>query len=291
VKPTGLFSGLTTVDLVHYVERFPAPDEKIQAHGCWMGAGGPAANAAAAFAALGGKAWLVTAIGGGALGGVAVADLEANGVEVIDCCSGGELAVSGVFVDRDGRRIVASRNAEAIGAHRAPGRLRDLPAADVVALDAHFPRLAALVLERASRSSAPVVLDPGNWKPHLPALMVSCGHIVASCSLDRAASPRDLLARLQRHRPVLAAVTRGAAPIEACFEGVAATIDVPAARAIDTLGAGDVLHAAYAYHLGAGRQPLEALAAAAVVAARSCEHRGPRISVSRGPAESLPAGK
>ena len=277
MKPTGLFVGLTTIDLVHYVERFPVPDEKIQAEGCWLGAGGPAANAAATFAALGGRAWLVTALGTGDLSRLSAADLEAHGVEVIDVSSGGEIAVSSVMVDRGGRRIVASRNAEAIGAHGIPDRVPDLPAADVLAFDAHYPRLVALVLGCASYATTPVVLDPGNWKPHLPALMDRCEHIIASASLDRTASASELLLRLQRHRPVLAAVSRGADPIAACFEGVATTIDVPATRAIDTLGAGDVLHGAYAFYLAAGRPVCEALGAGALVAARSCEHRGPRI--------------
>ncbi len=56
MKPAGLFLGSTTLDLVHYVDRFPAPDEKLEADARRIGAGGPAANAAATFAALGGQA-------------------------------------------------------------------------------------------------------------------------------------------------------------------------------------------------------------------------------------------
>ncbi len=277
MKPTGLFVGLTTLDLVHYVERFPAPDEKIQAQGRWMGAGGPAANAAATFAALGGHATLITALGTGVLSRLAAADLEAHCVDIIDVSIDGEIAVSSVFVDGSGRRTVVSLNARGRGAECTPDRVPDLPVPDVIALDAHYPLLATLVLERASLASTPVVLDPGNWKPQLPELMDRCGHIIASAGLDRGAGADEILRRLERHGPVLAAVTGGAAPIRASFDGVATMIDVPAIRTIDTLGAGDVLHGAYAFYLAAGRTLREALEDSAVIAARSCERRGPRV--------------
>ena len=277
VRPDGLFVGLTTLDLVNYVQRFPGPDEKLEADDCWIGAGGPAANAAATFAAMGGAATLITALGRGDLGRLAGADLAAHGVEVIDVSVGGQLAVSSVIVDARGRRTVVSLNARGLGVQSAPGRVAKLPVPDVIALDGHYPRLAALVLGRPGLAGVPAVLDPGNSKPRLPELMERCSHIIASSSLDDAAGADELLQRLRRHGAVLAAVTGGAGPIRTCCDGVVSKIDVPAIRAVDTLGAGDVLHGAYAYYLGAGHPPPEALRAAAVVAARSCEHRGPRI--------------
>ncbi len=104
----GIFVGLTTFDVVHYVERFPRADEKIEAVERWMGAGGPAANAAAAFAALGGQATLVTAIGGGEFATPAVDDLSKLGVDVIDVADGGSLPMSSAVVDGAGRRTVVS---------------------------------------------------------------------------------------------------------------------------------------------------------------------------------------
>ncbi len=277
MTPTGLFVGLTTLDVVHYVERFPEADEKLQADGCWIGAGGPAANAAATFAALGGRATLITALGAGALGRLAGADLEGQGVDVIDVSGEGQIAVSSVVVDGAGRRTVVSVNARRLEAQCTRDRVPDLPIADVIALDAHYPLLAAGVLEQMRPADVPAVLDPGNWKPHLPELMSRCSHIIASASLDRGAGADEILRRLERHGPALAAVTRGAAAIQASVSGLFATIDVPATRAIDTLGAGDVLHGAYAFYLAVGRPFNDALRDSAAIAARSCERRGPRI--------------
>ena len=59
----GVFVGLTTLDLVLGVAHAPAPDQKVEAHSQDLDVGGPAANAARTFAALGGRARLVTALG------------------------------------------------------------------------------------------------------------------------------------------------------------------------------------------------------------------------------------
>ena len=60
---TGLFVGLTTLDCIYQVSRLPASDEKMVAEACLLVAGGPATNAAIAFAALGNRATLVAALG------------------------------------------------------------------------------------------------------------------------------------------------------------------------------------------------------------------------------------
>ncbi|MFT4109924.1 hypothetical protein, partial [Propionicimonas sp.] len=61
--PTGLFVGLATLDVVHLVDRLPAPNEKAVARRTWLAAGGPAAVAAITFAALGGRSRFWTALG------------------------------------------------------------------------------------------------------------------------------------------------------------------------------------------------------------------------------------
>ncbi|MDQ6936225.1 MAG: sugar kinase, partial [Actinomycetota bacterium] len=71
----GLFAGLTTVDVVHRLERLPGPDEKVTAARQDVVAGGPAANAASTFAGLGGVATLVTGLGRHPLAAAARADL------------------------------------------------------------------------------------------------------------------------------------------------------------------------------------------------------------------------
>ena len=61
----GLFVGLVTLDVVQRVDRVPGPNDKVVASSLDVAAGGPATNAAVAFAALGGRSTLLTAVGVG----------------------------------------------------------------------------------------------------------------------------------------------------------------------------------------------------------------------------------
>src|SRR5947207_14898260 len=59
----GLFVGLTTIDIQYLVDTFPASNSKTVAGTFAMSVGGPATNAAIAFAHLGRKSHLNSAIG------------------------------------------------------------------------------------------------------------------------------------------------------------------------------------------------------------------------------------
>ena len=87
-RPVGLFCGLTVVDVIQLVEAPPGPDDKVVALDQLVAAGGPATNAAVAFAALGGRAILAAPVGAGPLAELVRADLAATGVELIDCSGG-----------------------------------------------------------------------------------------------------------------------------------------------------------------------------------------------------------
>ena len=50
-RPVGLFCGLAVVDVIQLVQAPPGPDDKIVALDQLIAAGGPATNAAVAFAA------------------------------------------------------------------------------------------------------------------------------------------------------------------------------------------------------------------------------------------------
>lgn len=306
---TGVFVGLTTLDLVQRVPSPPGPDGKATA--TWQGvfAGGPAANAAVTFAALGGSAVLVTRIGSGPVADLVRADLDACGVAVVDAI-GNSLdtaraayspAVSSVVVDeRTGRRQVVSTDAGRPPRARAlpPTAQRALASADVLLLDGHHVDLAALALEARRRPDEPgrsglsVVLDAGRWKPGMADLAPSCTHVVCSAAfrLDGELGGDALLAALLARGARLAAVTAGGGPITWRTSTGRGEVVPPAVEAVDTLGAGDVLHGAYAHALasaaareasgllpdGPDASPVPALAAAARVAALSCTFLGTR---------------
>ena len=280
-----LFAGLCVVDLVHRVARPPGPDEKVTALSRELVAGGPATNAAVAFAVLGGSAGLLTAVGSRPLGDVVRADLGRQGLTLLDVAADDpafELNVSSVLVvEATGERSVVSMDGGAIDEAAALTAARAALAEaepDVVLLDGHHPVLATQVASWARARRIPVVLDAGRWKPHFDDLLPLVDELV--CSGDFAVPAgsdfQAVAAYGHRHGARVVAQSHGAGAIELSVESGYIRIPVPSVPAVDTLGAGDVLHGAYAYHRANGCDAEEALGRAAEVAAFRCRFVGSR---------------
>src|SRR5882757_8812265 len=132
----GLFVGLATLDVIHVVDAPIGPNVKAVARRQDVAAGGPAANAAVTFAALGGSATLVTALGRHPLARAAVDELAGCGVRVLDVTpqASGPPPVSLVrVIESSGERSVTSMN-DAVADAADPSGL-DWPSADVVLVD------------------------------------------------------------------------------------------------------------------------------------------------------------
>ena len=76
--------------------------------------------------------------------------------------------------------------------------------------------------------------------------------------------------------PRLVAITHGAKSIEYGVADKLGEIAVDQVQAIDSLGAGDILHGAFCHFLATGLDELDALAQAATVASKSTESFGTR---------------
>lgn len=240
--------GLCTVDLVQRVTALPAPGEKVQSLSVEFAAGGPAANAAVAIAALGGQVRLSTVLGTHPLARLAADDLSACGVSLADALPERTEppAVSAVSVRAgDGERTVVSHNASGVSAAVRTA----LADADALLLDGHHPAL-ALSAARAARSRGiPVVLDAGSWKPVLTELLP----LVDVCACSSAFASEVPLAN-----PVVI-TTNGPAPVTWQAGGTSGAVPVEPVDARDTLGAGDVWHGAFALAAGKlGRVPTAA---------------------------------
>ena len=83
-SPRVLFVGRTTLDVVYALDQFPAEDTKVFARELRAAPGGPATNAAITHALLGGKAILMSAVGGGPWSIPVRAELDRHHIELID---------------------------------------------------------------------------------------------------------------------------------------------------------------------------------------------------------------
>ncbi|WP_025348304.1 PfkB family carbohydrate kinase [Nocardia nova] len=278
--PMPLFAGLATVDLAYAVDAYPAEDTKTRARDQFLGAGGPAANAAVACAVLSGGARLITALGRHPLTGLARDDLARNGVDVVDTTPEREEPppVSSIVVATEsGTRTIVSPDGSGI---EAPfdGRIAEwVREAPVVLIDGHHPELALGVAETARRAGVPVVLDAGRWRPEHDALLPLVD--IAICSASFAPpdiAPADLFGALHRTGPRFVAVTHGPDPIDYSAKGVRGEIEVRASGGGDTLGAGDILHGAFCAYYAGGHDVVGALTRASAVATLSCRFFGTR---------------
>ena len=290
--PTGLFVGLATLDVIHHVDSPPGPNEKVTALATYLAAGGPAANAAVTFAALGGRAILLTALGQHPSAGLIRADLQAHGVEVIDASP--DLAqappVSAIAVTRaTGERSVIGADAIASPAQPPPNLTELISQASVVLIDGHHPDLARSAARLANAQGIAVVLDLGRWKPVMADLVPLATDVV--CSADARApgttTAQESAQELLKGGVPRLVVTQGAGPVlwwtadpaaadPAANEPSNGAVPPPEITAVDTLGAGDAFHGAYAFAVATGDSLVRAIELGSAVASLRVQHEGPR---------------
>lgn len=272
-SPSGIFVGLATLDVIQLVDGLPSPNRKTTARESWLAAGGPAAGAAIAFAALGGSATLVTALGTNSAASLVRADLAEAGVEVVDRAPEGfELAPSVVMVEATtGERAVVGGSV-----HPPPTLPVDesvLEGRDVMLLDGHHPGLPRALAAPAAAGGIPVVVDAGSHKPVFDELWASVSDVI--CSADYTHPSGRAPESLRERGPSLVAVSHGADMVQWWAAEGSGELPVAPVEAVDTLGAGDVLHGAYAYALATGLTRVDALAFAIAAATRRVTNLGP----------------
>lgn len=271
MSPSGLFVGLATLDVVQRVDRLPAHNEKTVALDTWLAAGGPAAVAAIAFAALGGRARLWTALGSSAAARLVASDLGSAGVEVVDVAPPGfELAASTVLLESgSGERAVVSGSGRPVAFGKIAGpKVDDV---DVVLVDGHHAPLCRSAAPAAGE--VPVVVDAGSHKSVFDDVFGFATDVI--CSADYVhpggLAPRELLSL----GPRLVAVSHGGSPLSWWTGQSSGSITPEPVTVVDTVGAGDVLHGAYCFWLASDVDRVSALERAAAAATGRVRHLGP----------------
>ena len=289
--PVGIFVGLSTIDVVYRVEKFPAPNTKVAAQSQDVFVGGPATNAAIAYAHLGGTASLVSVIGRHAVADVIRKDAESRSVRLFDLNPSFNQppAISSVSVDAAGRRNVISANGARIETPAAEIDQRALEEARVLLVDGHYIPACQAWAAAAQSRGVPVVLDGGSWKEGTEELLANVA--IAICSADfrpPGCTNEEKTVRYLKQRGVKhVAITHGAEPVLFESGSSSGTLRVPQVEAVDTMGAGDIFHGAFCFFSSIGHGFVEALAEAAQIASESCRYHGTREWMQHITAESL----
>ncbi len=279
--PVVLCAGIAVEDFLFKVEHFPAPGTKMRASDLVATTGGCAANAAVAVARLGGRARFSGPVGTDDasrrfLDALAKTGVDPSGVLAVE---GGSISVSGIFIDRDGEKMVATLHGRGLDGAAPPDAAALVADIDVLLVDNRFPAFVEPICRAAAARGIPVVLDVDKATRLDDPLFATASHLIFSSEALTATTGIDDLGmalagiaarhpRLPRRhqRPRRRVVDR---PQDALRR-----LPVFKVEAIDTLGAGDSFHGGFALALAEGQDEVTAMRFGAAAAALKCTRFG-----------------
>lgn len=278
--------GHTALDRVYRIDAFPAKPTKVSARDHREEGGGSAANAAAAIAVLGGAVRLWSRVGDDETGAKACRALSRCGVDVggVLTCVDAKTPTAAVIVDATGERFVVSEDD-----HVLPMEAGWLPLATIESAGAVLSDLSWLEGTRAAFAAArahgvPTLVDVDLGGGILLDRVVDLTDyaIFSAPAFEKFVPGADdearfaaLLAQGVRHT----GVTRGAGGYawrRADRSGSQPAFAVPV---VDTTGAGDAFHGAFALALASGLADAACARVAAAVAALKCRRLGARAGL------------
>ncbi|SDY75640.1 sulfofructose kinase [Jannaschia faecimaris] len=262
-----LVCGIAVMDYVHRVETLPTVEGKHRSTSFERIGGGCAANAAVGAARLGAEVTLMTRLGADATGDE-LAAMFADRAITPAFARGGRTPLSSILIDSRGERMIV--NFPGLDLPTAPP---SPPEFDVVLSDCRWPEAADAALRAALDRGVPSVLDGEKYTPEPLAALAS--HVVFSApglrdftgihDLPRALA--DAAARL----PNRVAYTDGPNGV---YWADGPHVPAPRIMPVDTLGAGDLWHGAFALALGRGLDLIAASTFANTAAALKCTRAG-----------------
>lgn len=288
--------GMTVHDRILSVPFLPAEATKLYASAVAEAGGGPAATAAVAIVGLSGTARLFGRVGADDTGRLIRAELLRYGVDAAGVAEleGAQSAWSAVAVDQAGERLILNFPGHGLQVEPAWIGADALAGCGAILVDMGWPLGAARALAIAGEHGIPAVLDADLGPlPEASALIDHAGHVVFSePALRHHSGQPEPEAGLRALRSRLPRTTLGVTIGPQGYlwlEGDAVRhLTPPRVAVVDTLGAGDVFHGAYALALAEGAGIAQAARFAVAAATLKCARPGGRAGVpSRPEVEAL----
>jgi sulfofructose kinase len=152
-----------------------------------------------------------------------------------------------------------------------------------VLADPRWPEGAVALFGKARAAGVPTILDADMADAEIfERLLPLTDHAVFSepaLATFLGSASDDALREITRYRCPIAAVTRGRAGVTWYEQGKLNRRDAFAIDAVDTTGAGDVFHGAYAFAVGGGLGVADAMSFASVAAAIKCTRASGRAGI------------
>ncbi len=271
--------GFACYDLVFCVDHHPGPDEKTAAGALIACGGGPAANAAVAAARLGARAAFAGYLGDDVYGRAHRAELEAEGIDAGQVLTGAiPTPLSAILVKPDGLRTVV--NYRRAVPRLDPGGIdiaRSRPR--VILFDGHQPEASLALAQQARALGVATLLDAGSVHEGSLGLLGRVDALVASQRFARdlagGTDAARAAGRLAEHAPVVV-ITLGAEGLVWRRGHDAGRLGAYGVHAVDSTGAGDAFHGAFAAGWAMGMAWPELLRFASAAGALCCTVVGAR---------------
>lgn len=277
--------GHAAFDITMTANHHPAPDEKMLAEALMLGGGGPAANAAVQVARLGGKSAFCGYLGHDIFGEEHITELIHEGIDTGLTVRGGQASpVSQILAKQDGKRSVVNYKGDTHWLTEEEVDLRRIEALSpqVVLFDGHEPLISCMICQWAKHNGIPTVLDAGSLHRGTRELAVQVDYLVASekfalqfCALDDTEQCLDPLT-VAGH----VVVTRGERGLIWQMGSSRGRRDAYRVNAVDTTGAGDAFHGAFALAVARDMGWDETLTFASAAGALACTRLGARASLA-----------
>ena len=268
--------GHASYDLVFSVPYHPNQDEKIVADNLLGCGGGPAANAAVTAARLGFKAAFAGYLGSDTFGDSHYAELQNHGVDTRFVTRGDSpTPLSTILVKPDGKRALIN--------YKGDTQALAVDAIDfaklttkIVLFDGHEPHISLALLTQLDPNT-PTILDAGSLHQGTQLLMDKVDYLVCSekFALQYAGDVKIALEKLAALSANVV-ITLGEHGLIWRRGYETGQFPAPPVSAIDTTGAGDAYHGAFAAAVAANMGWSEVLRYASAAGALCCTKMGAR---------------
>ena len=274
--------GANASDVLIRIPRHPAPDEKVRYSGFDHAIGGQTAVALAIASSFGYRCAYHGGVGDDEEGARIVAGLREMGLDIegLKVRQGGNSQVAFILVDEKtaNRTILWGRSEGMV--LRPEEICRDrIEAGRIFFTDAQNPLSAATAAVWAKEAGMTVIADLEPLRPGIGRFLPLIDILIAEEAFpQRATGASDLADSLpvlvERTAGALVMVTRGKAGVTVHLDGINHDFPAYAVEAVNTTGAGDVFHGAFAVACLKGMPLVEAIDFSQAAAALKCAHPG-----------------
>ena len=277
--------GYSAVDYLGIVPHLPDLDSKLEMVEFSRQGGGPAATATVTAARLGAATAFVGHIGSDDFGDFMVGEFDKEGVDTshVVRCEGTSSQFSFIMVDRKtGKRTIVWTRSEIPPLDPACLDKDFLTSCKVLHLDRHEIPAAIRAAQWVREAGGIVSMDAGTYKPEVDDLLPHVHVLIGSYRFARDATGEldpSACARLLLEDRRIAGVTCGEDGSFFATQDDEFHVGAFEVEVVDTTGAGDVFHGAFAYGLSQEWDARRCAVFASAVAALKCMKLGGRAGI------------